>query len=886
MTGIFCIFLFAFLAPTLSFCSLNTQFFTSAQILLSLGAAFAAGLLCAAAAVFMTHVWPSAWTYVLSSGLAAGCFLLLSERFFTETITSHKIRLVCQLALLIFCPACAALGFLWLPACLFGIYGVFALYDLARNWSRPKTPLFDPALIRSGGGHARGQAKFVHRPNVYLLLLESMHSSRAMEKAYGISTSAAEDCLASRGFTLYPDTFSNKHSTPLSLKTLLSMSLDFRARPEVLEEFRRNGYKCYFFDSMFYLSQPYATYINNKNAKMPGWVYIIYSFIGPFLTQSKWLRKLAGNIDPFETTTPQIPFPVMKRDFQTHLEERGDSPSLNILHFGAIHFGDIWYHLRNPAETYLDSYKKAVSQLGEITDAIMSRDPDALVVAVGDHGSYHWRGASDGSGAPEENCRRNGINPADLAFDFFGVLLGIRWGKLPVPATGPLSHVNIFRWVMATLSGQAAPGRLEENISILNGKHIAVRDGQPLARFEPVTDSALCDYYSTTVSNPALFQATIQLEQCLMQNDAASIEAAVMLVAEAASGTPGPQHFEAAKALVRAGHVEEATRLLESVWQKAPQVLGYAGCVYLARLQSGQKNHDRALEIINKALANPSFPKHDLLFFLMQSLWNQEKYAEILPFIPKILATPKDRNRETYGSFALDSAISIMSLEQTTGAGEVDKWLDEKLAAESGNKFHQHILYSQKLARALRLGFPQALNQLRTCFENAIIPHGFALLYLRAAILNGNRAAALAFTKQLGNFPKLQNNPLQYIMADEVLAKGSRESLASIRATRMLAQEIQETGLFDAEWYQRTYNPALPALMDYIRNGTALLRSPFSGFDMYFYLCAHPMVLLEGINPLLHYIAAGKQGPISLAAESFITDQIHTSAQKNPKEKA
>lgn len=877
-------FLFSFLAPTLSFCSLNTQFFTSAQILLSLGAAFAAGLLCAAAAVFMTHEWSTAWTYVLLSGLAAGCFLLLSERFFTETITSRKIRLGCQLALLIFCPACAALGFLWLPACLFGIYGVFALYDLARNWSRPKTPLFDPALVRSVG-HARGQANFVHRPNVYLLLLESMHSSRAMEKAYGISTSAAENCLASRGFTLYPDTFSNKHTTPLSLKTLLSMSLDFRARPEVLEEFHRNGYKCYFFDSMFYLSQPYSTYISNKNAKMPGWVYIIYSFIGPFLAQSKWLRKLAGNIDPFETTKPQIPFPVMKRDFQTYLEERGDRPSLNILHFGALHFGEIWYHLRNPAETYLDSYKKAVSQLEEITDTIISRDPDALVVAVGDHGSYHWRGASDGSSTPEENCRRNGINPADLAFDFFGVVLGIRWGKLPAPVTGLLSHVNIFRWVMATLSGKMVPDRLEKNISILNGKHIAVRDGQPLARFEPVTDSVLCDYYSTAVINPALFQATIQLEQCLIRNDAAGIEAAIRLVTEAAAGAPGPQCLDAAKALVRVGHVEEATRMLELAWQKTPQVLGYAGCLYLARLQGAQKNHDRAMEIIHKALANPFFPKHDLLFFLMQSLWNQGKYAEILPFIPKMLATPKDRNRETYGSFALDSTICIMSLEHASGAAAADRWLDEKLAAESGNSFHQHILYSHKLARALRLGLPQTMDQLRICFENDIIPYGFAIIYLRAAILNGNRAAALAFTKRLESLPKLRNNPLQYIMAGELLPKGSKESLASIRATKLLAQEIQGTDLFDAEWYQRTYNTALPALMDYIRNGTTLLRSPFPGFDTYFYLCAHPMVLLEGINPLLHYIATGRSGPISMAAETFITDQLYPSAQKNPKEK-
>lgn len=886
MAYMFFLFLLAFFTPTLSFCSLNTQFFTKTQIFLSLGLSLCVGITCAAMAICAALAWwPAPYISMLLAGVAAICFILLNERFFTETIAKTAARKGTQAGIVCFCLICAWFGWLFAPVILFSIYGMFAAYDLWKNWNREKTPLFDPAFIRRSKP-LKNQAAFRHTPNVYLLLLESMHSSKALEEVYGIKSSAAEDCLANLGFKIYQNTFSNKHATDLSLRTILSMSLDYKDEPETLEQFVHNGYKCYFFDTMYYVSQPYIKYVSNNNCKLQPRIYKIYSFIGPFLAQSKWLRRLAGNIDPFETNTGQTAFPRMLQDFQTHIADENIKPALNILHFGASHFGDLWYRVPHPAETYMKNYENAVNQLRQVAGTIKEHDPQALVVAVGDHGAYHWKGTSDGPDTPEKNALRNGVAPAALAYDFFGVVLGIRWGEVPVPAIKIVSHVNIFRWIMAALSGQAVPDRLADNISILNGQYIVVRDGKPLEEFELLNNRAFNDYGQAAAGNPVLLQAAIALEQRLLQNDFSGLQESAQNLISMASSSPASseQRMNAAKALVKAGYVDAALQLLETELEESSQKVSYYLFSYLVMLHLGMGNYARVAEIIAKTSSYVFFPKREPLLFLMQSLYGEARYAEILPLVPKLFSIKPNPNYEIYRNVFLETTVCLMAMEHAADCAAAEKLLDDHIYMQKDNNHILYFLNAQKLVLKLKNNLKSAVTQLRINFENDLLCYGFELLYLRSTILLGDMASARSFANYLDRFPALKDNPLQCIMSDEILPKGSTRHLLAIKSTKIIAEEITSSGLFDTGWYQQTYQPSIPPLMDYIRNGVVLLRQPNPDFDTCFYLLSQPAVIIEGINPLLHYIASGKSVPISMTDDFFIRKQVHPLLLKNFRE--
>ncbi|MFD1215444.1 hypothetical protein [Microbulbifer celer] len=87
-----------------------------------------------------------------------------------------------------------------------------------------------------------------------------------------------------------------------------------------------------------------------------------------------------------------------------------------------------------------------------------------------------------------------------------------------------------------------------------------------------------------------------------------------------------------------------------------------------------------------------------------------------------------------------------------------------------------------------------------------------------------------------------------------------------LRKTRKALAQIEQSGLFDADWYLRTYpdvaedaqsasNPSL----HYLKFGGYEGRNPSPGFDSQWYLDSNPDVKDSGINPLVHYVSMGRQ---------------------------
>lgn len=816
-------------------------------------------------------------------------FLIGSERLFTEMFPARTTRLVVAGVLLAIAVVSGLLQWNYVVLTLLGIYALFAAYDLMKNWRRKKMPVFDPELMRPAMTPAN-PVQFSHKPNVYLLLLESMHSREALAKIYGVEEIQAEDYLRGKGFTIYPNTFSNKHSTPLSLKTLLTGSLDFKADPVILQNFIYNGYKCNFYDSMYYLSQPYIKFLDQGNAAMPLWILRLYTYIGPFFAQSRWFRYFAGNIDPFDTDNLKKPFATMREAFQRALANADKTPCFSILHFGASHFGDLWYRVNNPAQQYMQWHAQALEQLKAITSDILAEDKNALIVAVGDHGAYHWRGVSAGSDTPEKNVLKHGIQLDALAYDFFGVILGIHWGNVPVPALpAGLSHVNIFRYVFAALAGAQTPASTPaENISIYEGRYIIAKDGKPLTSYETLRNEKYSDYYALIIHSPELLDATFNVEQQLANNQLQNIEQNADKLYKIALATApiSLQHFNAAQALVKSGNVEKGTKLLDFSWCENCKVLGFEPYVYLVNAFIGIKDYDRAHKVVKQILSRPNYPHRQAYLFLMKILWRQQRFNEMLPVIPKLFNAQKYIVCDPIDQFALESTYSHFAIERLQGRQAALDWIKQMMAREAPNSPHYDILLVQKILLLLKHDKQRLMPLFQEILSQDVIPHGFALLYLQILIQSGQLDIAKDFLGCADCFKGLKTDIRFPIIADALYVKSSKDHFRAVMAKKEVINLIDKANLFDAAWYARGYHTKTEPLIDYIVNGIPLLRNPNPRFDIHFYLSAYPFVLMQGVDPLLHYILTNKTLAASPEQDKFFYNNVHPAFREKYLEEA
>lgn len=78
---------------------------------------------------------------------------------------------------------------------------------------------------------------------------------------------------------------------------------------------------------------------------------------------------------------------------------------------------------------------------------------------------------------------------------------------------------------------------------------------------------------------------------------------------------------------------------------------------------------------------------------------------------------------------------------------------------------------------------------------------------------------------------------------------------------RYQANVIRRSGLFDPDWYLKTYADVATAGADPLRHfldhGARDHRNPGPHFDTAHYLHLYPDIVATGLNPLLHYLSDG-----------------------------
>jgi hypothetical protein len=153
------------------------------------------------------------------------------------------------------------------------------------------------------------------------------------------------------------------------------------------------------------------------------------------------------------------------------LETKRKEPQFYMIYTGAAHSSmlDVRTHPevfdRFEREDYPFMRRNADKELVAMLEDIFRYDRGALVILIGDHSAWRYRGIEKGGGNINVLTRSRGKEPSLIARDRVGVLLAIKWPESLQQwvqrflAGRVISHVNLFRFIFAALT---------ENLSLLD----------------------------------------------------------------------------------------------------------------------------------------------------------------------------------------------------------------------------------------------------------------------------------------------------------------------------------------------------------------------------------------------------------------------------------
>ena len=118
----------------------------------------------------------------------------------------------------------------------------------------------------------------------------------------------------------------------------------------------------------------------------------------------------------------------------------------------------------------------------------------------------------------------------------------------------------------------------------------------------------------------------------------------------------------------------------------------------------------------------------------------------------------------------------------------------------------------------------------------------------------------LRLEQENGNLRAVHPVICQIPPASGTLMRALRRAVPQLRRRHERAM-VAGSGLFDPEWYLRSYPDVAAAgadpLLHFLGNGATEQRDPGPYFSTAHYLSIYPDIAANGLNPLVHYLRAG-----------------------------
>lgn len=380
---------------------------------------------------------------------------------------------------------------------------------------------------------------FKQKPNVYMVILESYASLDIRKQIYGINNESLTRELNRENYVTYK-TYANYGKSLASVASVFMMRHHYY-RPSrgiadgayrdiigggnnnpVINIFLNNGYRVDYnkFDPYFYHPSSSVDTQQVQPLLQP-----IEVFTG-LLKFSKKLLKYFSLPKEFFQSVVWLPEIILERPIKmvaNATTKNKGKPVFSLLYDGATHSHN--YFFQYPREIrsvpgarrmplwklneinnyWITTYKNIIAQsdaaLIELVRGIGEKDPDAVVILIGDHGPWlnrnRWMGEEKDL---NKNMLGNGIQPAELTRDLFEVFMAIKWPKGTEKKHEYFSHVNLFRHIFADLTEDHTILKSQvANDSFISatkkpylgkvGIYITVKDGRLLDRWVPFSVS-------------------------------------------------------------------------------------------------------------------------------------------------------------------------------------------------------------------------------------------------------------------------------------------------------------------------------------------------------------------------------------------------------------
>lgn len=373
-------------------------------------------------------------------------------------------------------------AFLALMATIAGVSWMANAMDTSQSWIESVKQDFE-------------QARFTHKPNVYLFIYDAYSSQDAYRKVFDFDNAEQYASLEQRGFKVI-HTFSNYRST---LQTLISVFLGKQhyyntetgvsdtqgGRPlfagvvhnPVLSTLKSNGYHLQYIHALDY-------FVNEQGI-------LDYMFPEKPITSS--LRVFG------------LPLLTMRRDITLEAQTEtlyarihpppgpGGTPWFTFSHVNLpAHSPSAadWRTLGNFPARFREKTKLANRHMLNTIDRIRATDPGAVIIIFGDHGGHRYNKLAFGPD-PMSAFKSEGVSPEIVALDESGIMIAFASaGLCDSYVYDSMTPVNMMRTLFACLA--ADKSLLDERApdvtlyrNIQQRLFLMAKDGKALPDWEP-----------------------------------------------------------------------------------------------------------------------------------------------------------------------------------------------------------------------------------------------------------------------------------------------------------------------------------------------------------------------------------------------------------------
>lgn len=326
------------------------------------------------------------------------------------------------------------------------------------------------------------------KPNIYMFWLESFHGTRTLNNVYHADISPLIEFLEKNNFSVGENVYASSFFTLASMTDLFSLGteniFDYAVGKmdaagsvrkligggdgnNVLKILKYNGYLTSFISHFLYLFQEKEKYLDF--ATVDSYTnYISHYFpCYAFCKYANQILEYGVDIARQEHTrlikTDNYKFPLLENiELEINKMQKMNKPYFLTFKGGVFHIGtDGPYTNENKnhwvkTSGYKDAVEKNMSEIEEIVSLIIKKDPNALIVMLGDHGAYIHR-----------SNLNNTIPFDEIADDYFNVFGAVRlpqqYQRFSFDSNETyINHMNIFVHIFSILAHDPEYIKLQE----------------------------------------------------------------------------------------------------------------------------------------------------------------------------------------------------------------------------------------------------------------------------------------------------------------------------------------------------------------------------------------------------------------------------------------